>query len=214
MSVDALTVIDREDPRGIYNLVPNYVKKAIDQIIPDDLNRSEEELKRLLEPDVFLCQLRYAFWREYNSAQEDYRMMNIASVATMMGVPLHNVTSTLKRPEDLVWVLKPPVSYDLLLEEALNHGIKRLRDDLLNISLFDDEGKFDSKAADIILKTTAFLDMRKNGGIVQKNLHVHANTREMKKFAKDLSVEEIDSKIRELESQRDGTAIEVDSGRD
>jgi hypothetical protein len=120
-------------------------------------------------------------------------------------MPTPMITKRLREQIMLAFIMCPPVTYDTFLTEALDKGLSRLRE-ILDLPLHKADGTVDTRVADLHVKVTAFIDMRKNGGIVQKtmNLNVDAKTSlgEVKKMAKDLSVEELDRKIKQLEERK------------
>src|SRR4051794_12800675 len=71
---------DKENPRSLINLLPTNVARALEVIPEDMLLQNEEELRKLVNPDVLEERLRIAFWSEYDAAQRQQRKMRIASV--------------------------------------------------------------------------------------------------------------------------------------
>jgi hypothetical protein len=192
--------LDKIDRRSVYNIVPTSIQKVIDQCDPADFDMTEKELRMKYDPDHFVQRLRIAFWREFDHAQHELRDISVLNIAQMMGTPTSTVLSNMKQPHNLAWILCVPAGYDIIIAEAEARGFGRLRE-ILDIDIFNPDGTVNHKSADLLLKAIAFVDARKNGAIVQKSLHVHSSTREAKQFASNLTVEQLDEKIKELESR-------------
>ena len=184
------------------------MRLAIEKCDVNDFDLGEEELRRKYDPDAFVCRLRTAFWREYDSAQAGFRDINVPNIAMMMGTPTATVMTHLKNPRHLPWILCAPASYDIVLEEMYQRGMNRVAE-IINSNFYNTDGSLNVNAATLVLKAIAFVDMRKNGAVVQKQLHVHTSTREVKNFAKDITVKQVDERIKELE-QRLGVAEVVE----
>jgi hypothetical protein len=180
------------------------MRMAIEKCDVNDFEIGEEELRRKYNPDAFVCRLRTAFWREYDAAQAGFRDINVPNIAMMMGTPTATVMVHLKNPKHLPWILCAPASYDIILDEMYQRGMNRVAE-IINVDFYKPDGSVDKGLAELVLKAIAFVDMRKNGAVVQKQLHVHTSTRDVKQFAKDITVKQIDERIAELE-QRLGTA--------
>jgi hypothetical protein len=88
--------------------------------------------------------------------------------------------------------------------------MSRIRE-ILDLPLRDEDGKVNPKVGELILKAAAFLDLRTHGGFLQKSVHaeVGIGLNSVKKLADELSLEEIDKKIKELESAGQAGAIDV-----
>ena len=196
---------DLNDPRSLYNLVPQWMRLIIHEIPKEQFFWPENKLKENARADARLCRIRLAFWGEYEEAQASLRSFDIFGISKRCGISQHFIREFLSEPQHLAFVLCPPASYDIFLEEALQFGLGKLRE-ILELPLTDPAtGAVNHKTADLVLKATAFIDMRINGGFVNKNLNLHAfkNGRDEKNFVKELSSDEIDKKIKELEDKRE-----------
>jgi len=151
----------------------------------------EEELEKLVKPSLTLKRLRTNFWREYEMIHRNYgrtshQENNISIYRICVGICTNDFFANKIAPNDLLlaWIIRPPVNYEVAMEEALQHGLDRMRE-ILNFPLykrkFNKDGlpvvdKFtgeqvlepDEKIANIMLKTVAFLDLRVKGAIPQK----------------------------------------------
>jgi len=197
------------------NVLPHWLIEKLDSIPQALVEADGPMLEEMLQPDQFVRKVRLAFWREYERAMSNARLMEMSVIARELAVPRIHIESTLKNPGYLAYVCTPPGSYESFLDEALDHGLKRLRRELLDLPLWGEnvrgEKVFLSKNADILLKAVAFLDVRKHGMPKQRieQLNVHTSAKEMREMAQENSLAEIDKRIRELESQGvTGQAVE------
>lgn len=201
------------DPRSLYNLVPKDLQKAVETLLPADFEATEETYfsdpanPRDLDPQV--NRIRMEFWKEYDRATVQKRRMDLAAIAIGSGMQATLLKHMLSKRANMAWVIIQPGTYESFLDEALSYGLTRLRRDILGASLMttiidkagDSHQVMDHKAADLLLKAVAFLDMRKNGGIVNKSLHVHKRADELKPYTQQPSMEELDKRIAELEEK-------------
>lgn len=206
---------DHTNARALINICPEEVRSVLlEKMSLDLLYMNEEELTQVIHPDASLNRLRLAFWKEYETAQSQVRHMTLSNVAIQLGFTSANVARTLKTPKLLAWVLCPPASYENFLEESLMAGMRKLRE-IIGLDIIKD-GEVDHKTAELILKATAFIDMRKNGGIVQKNLTVNLTKETQRKVMSTATLEELDLKIAELENrglEQDVNELEVSYAR-
>lgn len=192
---------DEDNPRSLINIAPREIKDTMRRIPKEWLLMGEKELESFLEPTTDDSRLRKAFWAEYEHAQALIERMNLARISQRVGVVEKFLLRQLKSTERLAWILCPPVVYEMYLDEALDFSFRRLRDEILTIPFRHPDGTPDHKAMELFIKATAFIDMRKNGGFVNKNLHVHTTSKDMRNITQQLSLKEIDERIKELESQ-------------
>lgn len=194
---------DLRNPRSLINVAPREVIETLKERMPVAyLYMTEQQLEAKFRPSSDIQKLRIAFWKEYESAQCDLRKMNIANIGRLIGQASLSLARTLKDPQHLAVILCPVTSYDNFLEEGLMAGSKKLRQ-IIDMPLFNDDGTPDHKTMEIVLKAVAFLDMRKHGGIVQKQLQVSMTKNSQNSLIQNASMEEIDAKIRQLEEKHE-----------
>lgn len=199
--LDSPGIIDPENPRSLINIAPKGVADLMGRLDKKYYAMSEKQLKTLLSDDPTLNRLRISFWKEYDAAQSQMRDMLWSNISRLMQARPISFSAYFHRPEILAYILCPPASYDAFLEEALSHGMSRIRE-ILDLPLRDENGRVNAKVGELILKAAAFLDLRTHGGFLQKSVHaeVGLGLNSIKKLADQLSIEEIDKKIKELES--------------
>jgi hypothetical protein len=198
---------DRNDPRSLINLLPREAKEAIPDVPVAYLYMSERELAAEVRPSVRVRQIRIAFWKEYDAAQASLSRMTIAGMQQFLdGLPSIHVRQALTSPITLSFIICPPASYDNMLEESLARGLSRIQE-IMDLPLHNNDGEVDHKTVELILKATAFIDMRKNGMPTQrteqtiKQLNVNVSRKDMKQLGQHSRIEDIDQKIKQLESQ-------------
>jgi len=207
-----MTPLSKTDPKSLYNLCPMDLRRLMDShVTQEDFGKSEDDYVAEYGkyPDPLLGRIRNEFWREYDLAQGGMRPINMGNIASRVGMPATRVLSMLDRKHAMAWLMIPPGTYESFLDEALLFGLQRVRRDILGANLmtikYDSDGKsyetLDHKAAELLLKAVAFLDMRKNGGIVSKNLHVIQSAKDLHSIATPKSIEDIDRRIKELEEK-------------
>lgn len=198
-------ILDVDNPRSLVSICPPNIKELILELPMHLLVMNERELDLRAKPTQQMNMVRLGFWQEYEAAQSDLRQMRMSEISRRSGMPTPMIMKRLREQIMLAYILCPPVSYDTFLTEALDKGLSRLRE-ILDLPLQNPDGSINNRVAELHVKVTAFIDMRKNGGIVQKtmNLNVDAKTSvaEVRKMAKDLSVDELDRKIKQLEERK------------
>jgi len=205
---DTEGILKKDNPRSLMNIAPQGVSELLEKMDPKLLQLSERELKLRVPEDPQLNRLRIAFWKEYDNAQSQMRGMLWNNISRFLQLRPVSYTKYFHNPQTMAYILCPPASYDVFLEESLSHGMTRIRE-ILDLPLRDEDGKVNPKVGELILKAAAFLDLRAHGGFLQKSVHaeVGMSVGGMKKLANELSLEEIDKKIKELEGA--GVTIDV-----
>lgn len=188
-------------------------------IIPKQLStESERTIRTLLKPDDTMYSLKSRFWHCIAVARATG--VRFTFHESFIGIcTLDYATSLLKNHRYLAWLLIPVMNYEDKVSGLLQKSLDKIAD-ILDESLYDEKtGKLDKQLLGTILSTFKMLDMRKHGGYVQrieeKSWQIHSKGEDVKKDVTKLSLEEIDKKIAELESQKtkDIILIEEPSGR-
>jgi len=195
---------DETEARSLISIMPPEAKKTLYRSPAFYFKLPEHELQRQIKPTPRLNQIRMAFWREYDAAQSAMGKMTLKGIISFLGnLPTFYVREALTTPNQLAWVLCPPVSYENTLEEALQRGLQRVNE-ILDISLHDEDGRFDKGRAELLLKAVAFLDVRKHGmptqRIQQHQIQEVSVTRRDAKQLGGARVEDLDQKIKRLEA--------------
>ena len=186
-------VLDTEHPQSMVNLVPTWLaKRMLSEGMKHYISMSEDELEAMVRPNVTLKRLRSSFWYEFERIHRNYgrwptkRENNIGIFRICNGVctTQYFMDKISRNDLYLAWIIRPPLNYEKAMNEALEHGISRLRE-ILNLPLYqtrlDRHGmpvvdsatqevvqEPNDKIANIILKTVAFLDLRIKGSVPQR----------------------------------------------
>lgn len=209
--VDSPGILEADNPRSLINIAPKGVDTLIDRLPTEYLEKSERELRNLVPQDPMLNQLRIAFWKEYDAAQGQVRNMLWANIAQMMQRPSMMLAVYFHTPQTLAYILCPPVSYDVFLEEAHAFSLDKIRR-ILDLPEMTEDGEVNTKVVELKLKAAAFIDLRVQGGFLQKSVHkeIGVSTQQVEKLARDLSSSELDAKIKELEHKKAQAGVVID----
>lgn len=197
---------DESNELAIVNIVPDSIKVRLQtREVKEMMYLGEEELTKLLQPNVVLRRIRSSIWIEYNRIHDrvtygypggkivDYAL---GPMRFCHGVchPEYFFEKVLPNNLCMAYIFTPPPEYDLVLREALQLGVERLRE-MLEFPIYEEVmvgnkcvTKPNTKAADIVLKAYAIVDLRLNGSIPKvinqnisqetKNLNYNVNKNE------------------------------------
>lgn len=196
-------LFDREDPRSVYNLLPEPILRRITAVPTDLLLKTEEELAEMTTKGRFAVldyRLRQTFWKEYERAAANLVPMNMANVVAGVVNKSHFTGRYLTDPIRVAFMLQPPTDYKVALEETLTTLVEKLRQ-VADLPVHDEDGKPIYKNIDLILKAFPHVDNRVKGGVTQrletKSLTVSVQAEQ----SAPESVDEIDLKLKELEQK-------------
>lgn len=204
-----------DDERSLVRLAPEVVQRKMLELPENLRTMTEIDMRRAWPAQITVAwkQLRLMFWVEYDRAQRDYDRMSTRAIVT--GVCSEELFYNLvKRPEFIAYLITPPTHYTVRLEEAVEYGFERLRE-ILDLPLVDEKGKAIPKHADLILKTTLALDMRKNGAIAQKlqienktiSMSLKGAVRDSQNAVEEMTIEKLNKQILKLEREQAQAAI-------
>lgn len=199
---------DKNNKRSLYNIMPSICRKTVDDMPVSLLTTDEVHLEPMIRPTPYLNQVRTAFWQEYDAAQSSITSMTVHGIQSYMGSksPSILLKEHLVGQRSLAWILIPPIHYDSLIDEALSRGMRRLQQ-IIDLPMHKADGEIDHKAIELIMKATAFLDIRKNGMPTQrtiqevKQMSVHLTSRDVKSLGIHTRSDELDRKLKELEEK-------------
>ena len=164
-------IADLENPRSLVNIVPPDMKDAILALPTSYIEMSEDDLKKMFpDPSALIEQLRRMFWIEFDRAVEQRTMMNMSNIYPGI-CSREGFNKLLKKKENLLWLILPPVEYSHSVEHLLTSGLKRVHE-MFTFPLKTREGNFDHKLGELILKATLALDMRVKGGYLQRSMQM------------------------------------------
>lgn len=217
------------DYTEVYDLLPPYVQNAINRI-PETLKvMDEKELRKFVKPNQAVDSLRTSFWLEYERSKAKNVKFLISNVIAGICTKEYFAHVVLQSSGAVEWMIRPPMSYQKAMEEALQFGLSKLREIMempLTKPLKDKKGEVvrdkkgyivmepDHKAADLVLKAFAMADLRVKGAVAQrvemKSMHLTANVNanEMQRLAESNTMEDLDKKLKQLrakEKELDGS---------
>ena len=146
-----LEIFQKNHPRSVYNIVPEYVRESMDKIPEEYLVLSWVQLKKEVEPDLMLDQLRVNFWLEYRRAQVTSTKMNMSNVYTEICAASTFNEVVVANPQKLVWLLCPPTDFASGMRAILERGLHIMFDVVTHPSLFSG-GEVDTKLLNQALK--------------------------------------------------------------
>ena len=231
---------DPKHPRSLFSLLPIEVASRINNAdVQQMMKYTDTELEEVYRPSIMVRRLRTAFWLEYDrcvGTDTRYDMkMDLARIVAGTCALKHFKDVILPNNLQFGYMLRVPPNYLVCLTEALEQGANRLRE-ILDIPLYktkgftkeghpymDKEGNIlyepDHKAADLLLKAFAMLDLRVKGAVPQKlnirgmmdrrnvNVNVDAGMRRVTNVNNDaleekiLSIEDLDKKLAQLSDE-------------
>jgi len=224
-------LFDEGNPYSVINLLPPRFQNQFNRVnVRKMLNKSESEHRRFIthcgklrsksitagdledpeqNPMVHefrdINRIRMQFWYEYT------RSINSAEFMVMKQVYLgvcgyDKFDKYLDRDEICAWILRKPVDYKVVVDEALDYGLGKLRDILdfpLYVEKFDKEGNNigrepNVQIANLVMRVIDKLDLRRHGSPTQKilsnsktekttkNLNLDAKVDLNQRFTKDI----------------------------
>lgn len=185
------------------------------QAIPEDVHvMTDKELEGTGNITFYDRRLRHAWHIELTNATKRRLKMNMANIWGGVCSKDYFHKIVINNSFKLAYITRPPFDYRVSLEELLSLGIEQLREILL-LPHVNEKGKVDARMADVKAKIVQDIVNRVHGQVIQRvevksqnmNVNVEA-TREVE------SVEDIDAKIRELESQLNQGQVLLDASRE
>jgi HPt (histidine-containing phosphotransfer) domain-containing protein len=204
-----LSIIDDSNNHSVINLVHPSFRPKITNIPTEYLDMSLEDLKKELNPTVTHYRLRYMFWNEYECAVEHGKMMRLTRIYS--GVCSEGYFATLtKNPLFMAFLVSPPMDYVSVVKESLQAGMENLRR-IVSANVFDEDGNLIPRAADVVIKGIALLDLRVKGAVIQRidqrlvSLNVNKEVTEMNNPDAELnlpnSLEQLNAEIEKVKQQ-------------
>lgn len=199
---------DANDPRSFRNLLPRHFVSAALRIPENILSLSDKQLKNKIpkEGRVNINRLRHALWFALYHAQRVGRKVTMREIYWEITSQARLVTH-LDDPYKCALILRPPVSYELSLHEALHESVEQVRD-ILEADHYDDDGKLDPKIADVKRRLFENLSDRVKGMPVQRteNLNVNKDVARGESVSEALpsNPDDIDKRLAQLEKEMSG----------
>ena len=135
---------DKTNPRSVINITPSTLSTKI-AVIPDSIfEMGEDELRIASRATLIDEQLRISFWREYNSAQDNEKMINLSNVYGPVCSQSHFIKRIITNSHKIAFMLTPPQDYKLRLESMLDFGFAQY-EEILRLSNTDAKGNPNTK---------------------------------------------------------------------
>lgn len=180
----ALALFDENTPTSFAAKCPaaivGHLRKAFDELLPCQPYMHDEDAlaDKLLElhkyrPTPSDNRIRMAIWLEYERS--------IANGDKMQSINLHSLVCDqsvfyrmLRQSPRCLWFLCKPTKYEEATQEILLHGQRQLRK-ILDMDVYDEKGKLNTKLLELKLKITAMADFRIHGAPTQKIQQLNMN---------------------------------------
>lgn len=207
---EAIEALYSEDnPDALINVLPMRlvpVLKRVREKIPRILLADERDIRRYVEPTERCDRLRLSFWDEYNASTACSKRMSLQSI--LSGICAWESWITVYEPNDkrMVWLFTPPTNYVAMMRQILHRGTERLLE-IMNLPMFNDDGKVDVRTAQLVLRAWQLADMRVKGGVTQRvqieqksmNVNVDTDINQMREQVNGLQLHELEALERRIE---------------
>lgn len=164
-----------EDPRSLLSFLPPDTRAAILGIPEEYLNVEENELLQKFkdeldwEPSLLVETLRVNFWLEYDrvSFSKVEAQMNMSNIYLGVCSRTHFHTIVNFQAHTLAFILARPIGYDATYE-SLQQLSNRKFHQILSLPI-KEAGKINIKLLELQMKTAAMVDLRKQGGYINRS---------------------------------------------
>lgn len=198
-----LSVLDSQNPHSLVRMVPEQFAKKVRELPVKFWTADEKQLAQWAKPTEVEAQLRISFWNEYQRAVDQKQSMKMGNVYAPVCTKDYFYRVICRVPSKLGYVLAPPQSYSIQMEEMLNLGLGKMRE-VLMLPVRDNKGNPNTRLIAEWVKIVALLDNRVKGAVTQnfsirqQSLNVNVN-----KAASEAprSVEDIDAEMRKLDRE-------------
>lgn len=176
-----VTFFDKNNKRSVYNLVPPYMQKAIDNIPKEYHLLSEKQMQRAFRPSFEDSQMRMAFWTEYQRAQFTNTKMGMVSVYYHVYDQYTFTGGVVLDPKRLAWIIKPPAQWVSGMQVILNQGLQVMFDAIHADNIIM-HGHLDPRVFNSVFKVIEMANIAMNGLPVIRtesksvNMNVNQNT--------------------------------------
>lgn len=202
---------DPTNPFSVENLITDIptLAEALERVkreAPELMGLDEGTMREISmkRATLVLSRIRLAFWQEYESAVQTGRRMRLTQIIGGICTDWHWSSKVLPDNEKMAWIFCPPANYTVQVKEALQAGMETIRE-IVSAKVVDDDGYLIPRAADVVLKAVAMLDMRVKGAIVQKidqrTLSLNVNQNVPPREALPQSMEELDLMIEQTKAK-------------
>jgi hypothetical protein len=182
------------------SLVSKEFTDAIEQMPDAVLELSETELKSLVKPTPVDYALKTSFWREYAKCESVGGVVSARDVYGGITTINYFRNHVLKNHFKLAWLCRPSQVYEKEVEALLSRATERLWE-LMDMDIYKEDGSIDTKCGSLLLDTIKMVEQRARGLAVQRVQSVNVNIDQNKPAIHINASEDIDRRIKELESE-------------
>ena len=214
-------ILDKSNINSLINMLPKSMEGVLSNAANLIETKTIKELKIIKDENTteqergLVDFIRTSFWYEHKNALAAKREMMITSMyGGICGH--HRFHRLMARKEVAANILSRPVDEEVKLQAVINKGFERLQE-VLSLPLHTRNGAPDYKLIKEIREIYKMMDMRLNGGIVQKvhqtSLNVNTGTEQI--ATSPNSVEDIDKQLLEIQKKMnpDQLVINVEPNR-
>lgn len=194
----AIAIKDQADPESLVNIVPTALAQRIRCIPNQYLEMSEAELLKQFSITRVDRLLRIAFHQELDRAKRTDGLVKLNNIFAGVTDRKTFMEDHVGKSARLAYMIRPPVDYELDLEDLLQLGLQELRA-IMERPLVDENGRFDHKLAKIKLDTFKDIADRRRGQATQKIETKSLSVSVTKEIP--TTPEEIDRELQKLESE-------------
>lgn len=187
--------------KTLRDLLPLWLTQLVDAIPKSMMDLGQEELKENAKFSDYEEMLRISFWEEYRRAVRMGTKMTLANIYG--GICTKNrFEICCKNSFKLAFLIQPPKEVQVALEHLLDIGLDEMKS-ILRATIYDKKGNIEPRMAHVKLKVLEMVMARRRGvlttrsEVVSKNLNVNIDKTPNNKT---LTLDEINAKIKELES--------------
>lgn len=202
-------IFNEDNPLSVGSLLPMGLKNRLKLLAHDNeayFTKDETALYSMLEkngaaPSTLDNRIRLAFWHEYDAACAGGRHMNVSNICAGLISTTYFLQKYIVHAEKAAWVLLPPVKYDVMVTESLQHGLTKMREMLdLPIHSINLKGQevINTKVLEAKIKIVAMLDMRMKGAFVERKVNVNIQKNITDEISK-INMEELEGQLLALE---------------
>jgi len=207
-------------------IYPVSIVNMVDECLGEVINKNPVQVERMANPEPIFYEIRDAFWREVEIAEDSGRKVNLDAVCNgIMPLPMFN--SSLKSNRYLAaWLVMPVVKYEKRIKSMLDSATKRYEEILtmpLKVKKFkkikkeqgEDETleyeEYDMSRVNTWLKLMSQLENRVHGSAVQKQLVMNTTEPDVKPGeTAELDMDELNKKLKELEGKMHDSIIDTE----
>lgn len=169
-----IPIFDENNKNSVINRLTPTVAEALSKLPRKYFEMTPEELEKRTKPSAIINAIRLSFWLEYNRVLMEGPKEKINN--TRVFSPFcteHYFYALLKKDIIMAWVMTPPLSYEVMMEETLDLAVKKLRQLVTDFDFKDKSGRVNPRSVDVFLKAFAVIDARVKGSVIQKKQHLH-----------------------------------------